>query len=155
MAVIPALTPPPPPFSSLHTHAHILHAHSRTHAHAWQALAIKLLSPETGRLLFGLVLLDKFSGPLGGAALELALLALLTTSPHSSSRDTANGGTAINRGGGNVAVGGGVGSATERAAEWIPFAFLMTLRTAVETTSRPFSEWMVLPILQNTAVLGA
>jgi hypothetical protein len=97
-----------------------------------RVLLIKSITPETGQLLFGLVLLDKFSGPLGGAALEMALLALLTTS-----RTTKTGG------------GGGGGG----AEQWIPFAFLMTVRTAVETTSRPFAEWVLLPLLHDPAVL--
>ena len=46
--------------------------------------SIRSISQDSGRLVFGLVLMDKFTGPLGSASMEMALLSLLSNPPGSS-----------------------------------------------------------------------
>lgn len=93
-----------------------------------RVFCLSSIDGESGRLVFGLVLVDKFTGPLGSAAVEVALLSLL-----SKPRVPKN----LN------------------SRHWVPVAFLMVFRLAVEGISRPAAEWLILPFLQNTLPGGA
>ena len=69
--------------------------------------SIRSISRDSGHLIFGLVMLDKFTGPLGGAALEMALLSLLTNPPCGKPVTDAKG----EDGGSNATIKDGDGSA--------------------------------------------